>query len=576
MNLAIAVLCALALVARAQAPRDPDTFVEAQTEDLSSLDPAFPYDAAGQSLILNVYDTLIAYQGASVERLEPRLAEVVPSRANGLISKDGRVYRFPIRRGVHFQDGTEVTAEDARYSLLRFMITDPDGGPASLLLEPIAGRPSTRDSRGRLVLDFDALSRRVRVEGRDLVVELPRPYGPFLSVMARWSYVLPKAWCAAHGEWDGSAATWRRYNNPPRDKSYLFDHMDGAGPFRLARWDRAQRYVLLERFDGYWRGPAALKRVLIKTVPDFGARRLLLAGGDADLIETPRPYLATLQGLAGVRVVDGLPRLATDPVLLFTVALDTAGNPDSGSGRLDGDGVPPDFFADAAVRRAFAYAIDSPTLLRQAYAGAGVLAAGPIPPGVFGYDPEAARYGYDPSKAAALLKRARGGEVWRKGFRFTLAYNTGGEERLAAARALQRGVEALNPRFRIDLRPVDWSTFVDLAQRRRMPMFVRGWLADYPDAHDFVYAFYDSRGRYASAQGFRDPTLDALIERAAAEPSRARRAALYRRILARGASDCPAIFTVHPFGVYAMRTWVRGFFDNPVNLGVYFYPISKR
>jgi len=572
----LAALLFAALAARADEPvKNPDVFVVAEVEDITSLDPAFPYDAASQSLIQNVYETLIAFKGSSLSKFEPRLSEKIPTFENGLVSADGRTYRFPIRRGVKFADGTEATAEDARYSLLRFMIEDPDGGPAALLLDPIAGAPSTRDSSGTITLDFEALARRVRVEGRDLVIELPRPYGPFLSVMARWSYVLPRKWCAAHGEWDGSAATWRSYNNPPKEKSYLYDHMDGAGPFQLARWDRAQGYTLLERFDGYWRGPAKLKRVLVKTVPDLNTRRLMLAAGDADLVDTPRPYAAEMGKLPGVRLADRLPRLQTDPALFFTFRINAAGNPDVGSGKLDGDGIPPDFFADPDVRKAFAYAFDASALSRDALKGTATRAIGPIPPGVFGYDPRTPHYDYDPAEAEALFRKARGGAVWEKGFKFTLTYHTGGEVREAAAQILKKGVERLNPKFRIDLRGVDWANFLDKGQRRLMPLFARGWYADYPDAHNFVYAFYHSAGRYPSAQGFSDPELDALIERAVAEASPARRAALYRRILARGYEDCPTIFSVHPTGVYALRDWVRGFVVNPVDLGIYYYPLSK-
>jgi peptide/nickel transport system substrate-binding protein len=573
----LAALLVAALAARAAEPvKNPDTFVLAETEDLSSLDPAIPYDGASQSLIQNVYETLIGFSGSSLSRFEPRLAERVPTRENGLISPDGRTYRFRMRRGARFQDGTEVSAEDARYSLLRFMIEDPNGGPAALLLEPVAGAPSTRSSSGTITLDFDALARRVRVEGRDLVVELPRPYAPFLSVMARWSYVLPKAWCAAHGDWDGRAETWTRFNDPPRERSYLFDHMNGAGPFKLERWDRVQRYALLARNDDYWRGPAKLRRVLVKTVADLNARRLMLQAGDADLVDTPRPYVAQFAAIPGVRVVDGLPRLQTDPALFFTVAIDSAGNPDIGSGKLDGDGIPPDFFADPDVRKAFAYSFDDEALRRDTYRGTAARAIGPIPPGVPGYDPAAPHYDYDPKKAEALFRRARGGALWEKGFKFTLTYHVGGEVREAAARILKSGVERLNPRFRVDLRGVEWASFVDKAQRRLMPLFVRGWMADYPDAHNFVYAFYHSRGRYPSAQGFSDAGLDAMIEAAVAEPTPAKREALYKKILARGYDDCPAIFTVHPAGVFAMREWVRGFVDNPVNLGVYYYPIEKK
>ena len=108
-----------------------------------------------------------------------------------------------------------------------------------------------------------------------------------------------------------------------------------------------------------------------------------------------------------------------------------------------------------------------------------------------------------------------------------------------------------------------------------MPVFSRGWVADYPDAHNFAYAFYHSAGRYPSAQGFSDPELDRLISQAAAEVSPMKRRQLYRRILRRGFEQAPSIVTVHPSGVYAMRDWVRGFYDNAVFMGVYYYPIRK-
>ncbi|OGR48777.1 MAG: hypothetical protein A2X40_10230 [Elusimicrobia bacterium GWC2_65_9] len=567
----------LAAAAFAAEPvKNPETFTNLEIGEVGSLDPAFPYDGSSQSVIQNVYETLIAFKGSSLSEFEPRLSQKVPNPANGLVSKDGRTYRFPIREGVRFHDGTEVTAEDARYSLLRFMITDRSGGPSALLLEPIAGAPGTRNSSGTVTLDFAALEQAVRVEGRDVVVTLPRPFGPFLGIMARWSYVVPKAWCVAHGEWDGTAAAWRAYNDPPKEKSYLFEHMNGAGPFKLARWDKTARYVLLDRHDGYWRGGARLKHVLVKAVPELNTRRLMLMAGDADLIETPRPYASQLAGLPGVKLVDGLRRLQTDPALFFTVKINPVANPDIGSGKLDGDGIPPDFFADPDVRRGFSYAFDYDAILRDTFKGTAVRAMGPIPPSVFGSDASQPRYVHDLKKAEERLRKAHGGRLWEKGFRFTLTYNTGGEVREAAAQILKKGVERLNPKFRVDLRGVDWANFVDKAQRRLMPIFARGWIADYPDAHNFIYAFYHSQGRYPSAQGYSNPELDAMIEKAVTEPSSVKRAVLYKTILEKGYEEAPAVFTVHPAGIYAMREWVKGFVDHPVNLGVYYYPIEKK
>ena len=108
-----------------------------------------------------------------------------------------------------------------------------------------------------------------------------------------------------------------------------------------------------------------------------------------------------------------------------------------------------------------------------------------------------------------------------------------------------------------------------------MPLFARAGRR-LSHAHNFIYAFYHSQGRYPSAQGYANPELDAMIEKASVEASPAKRAALYKNILAKGYEEAPAIFTVHLAGVYGMRTWVKGFVDNPVNLGIYYYPIEKR
>src|ERR1035437_5574314 len=113
-----AALLLAASVARAVEPvRNPDTFTLAEIQDVSSLDPAFPYDGSSQSIIQNVYETLIGFKGSSVSEYEARIAEKVPSLENGGISPDGRIYKFSIRKGVKFQDGTEVAPEDVRYSL---------------------------------------------------------------------------------------------------------------------------------------------------------------------------------------------------------------------------------------------------------------------------------------------------------------------------------------------------------------------------------------------------------------------------------------------------------------------------
>ncbi len=95
------------------------------------------YDGVSSFAAEQVYEGLIGYEGAHTDRFEPRIAVKVPSKANGLISKDGRDYTFPIRKGVLFHDGTPLTPEDVRYSLLRSILQDRDAGHAWMLLDAI-------------------------------------------------------------------------------------------------------------------------------------------------------------------------------------------------------------------------------------------------------------------------------------------------------------------------------------------------------------------------------------------------------------------------------------------------------
>jgi len=570
-----ALLVAVGAFAGCGKAPDDKSFVFATRAEVTSLDPVYPYDGVSQGTIFNVYETLIGFEGPRSDKFMPLLATQVPSLENGLISRDGRSYTFPIRKDVLFHDGTPLTPEDVRYSILRFMLTDRSGGPSSLLLEPILGVTSTRDKDGKLRVRFQDAAAAVRVKGDSVVVRLKTPFGPFLSIMARWSYVMSRKWAADNGAWDGSAETWKGFNDPGREDGPFYQRMNGTGPFLLERWDRSARRVLLKRNEAYWRAPASIERAAVVSVPELATRKLLLQGGDADIIELPRPFISQVKGMPGVRLADGLPRLMTDPCFFFTFDIETQANPDIGSGRLDGEGIPPDFFQDKDLRKAFAYSFDYDAFINETFKGSADRAIGPVPPGLPGRDPRAPRYGFDKAKAEEHFRKAWGGQVWEKGFRFTLTYNTGGDTREYACRILKKGVESINPRFAVDVRGLEWASYLDRAQKRLMPLWSRGWTADYPDAHNFVFPYLHSQGRYPSAQGYSNPKLDRLIEAAVRTTGAERRAALYKRVSAEAFEDVPQIYTVHPQGVYAMREWVQGFYDNAVFMGIYFYPLKK-
>jgi peptide/nickel transport system substrate-binding protein len=563
-----------------EAVKNPDTYVYATLSDANSMDPAWDYDSVSNAIVGNMYENLFMFDGPSTEKLIPLLATRVPSKENGLISPDGLTYRIPIRQGVKFHDGSLMSTDDVRYSILRFLLQDRASGPSGLLLEPLLGYASTRDAKGVLnKRAFHDAVRAVEVERDELILKLPRPYAPLLTILASWAPVVSKRWAIRHDDWHGTEATWTKFNNPNKETSPFFSGEMGTGAFKLERWDRKLKEAVLTRHDGYWRTPAKLKRVVVKAVPEFGTRKLMLLAGDADSIQADRSQISQLQGLPGVDVIDDLPVLAMDPILFFSFAINPAGNPFIGSGKLDGEGIPPDFFADINIRRGVAYSIDYAGLIRDVYRGKGTQATGCIPKGMAGYNPAQPTFRLDPAKAAENFKRARDGRVWERGFKFTLTYNAGKSAHQILCQMLKKNLESLNPKFHVEVRPMDWPAFLDAANTSKMPLPIMTWSVDYPDPHDFAYPLMHSKGTYPFVQKYSDSEADRIIEEALRETKLPRRKELYARLLEIEHEDVPHLVIVDQARFRTQRSWVKGWYHNPIlpdaPYGGYFYPLSK-
>lgn len=557
----ILVLC-LFCPAAVTAKSPPDTFVFADYGTVRTLDPAVAYDNVSQQRLLNIYEPLIFFDGNATDRFVPLLATAVPSIADGGISKDGRTYRFKIRKGVKFHNGAALTPEDVVYSIKRHMIVDQAGGPMWMMLEALTGKGSTRDENDKIIPDiFAKIDQSVEAEGDEVIFHLPEPYPPFLGIIANYgSMVMDKAWAIENGCWNGKIADAARWNNPPMGKEPLHDKANGTGAYKMASWEPSKEFVF-QRFDGYWGQKGTLKRAVVRYVKEWSTRKLMLQNGDADKVMVDTQYAPEVLGMRGVKVYK-VPQLSVSGAL-FCQKINPAGNPNIGSGKLDGQGIPPDFFTDIHVRRAFMYCFDRQTYITDVFNDMVIMPTSPNAQGL-PYHKNVPVYAFDLEKAAAEMKQAFGGKVWRKGFKMIITHNTGNEQREAAAHMLAEHMMSLNPKFQIEVRNEEWKDYLVRYREFRYPIFIIGWGADYPDPHNFLYTFMHSAGVYGRYMGYHNEEADRLCAAGIKTVTPDEREKIYHRLQQIWYEDAPGLMIYQQIAILTYRDNISGVMENPM------------
>ena len=300
-----------------------------------NLDPsATSAEATHDILYANVFEglTRIAEDGTVVAALA----------RSWDVSADGLGYRFHLRPGVRFHDGSALTAADVRFTLDRARAED-SRNPLRDLLQAVAN---------------------VRVED-ELTVDhdLTHPVAEILTYHGWGNLVILSPASAGH------AAT----------------APVGTGPFRFKEWRKGDA-VVLERYPGYWGPPALLERVTFRVVPDATTALAALLAGDVDAFSnfTSPENLAALETDRRFTVVVG----STEGETLLAI----------------NNARPP--FDDLRVRRALAHAVDRNAIIKGAMYGYGQPIGSHFPPHDPAYVDLTQRYPFDPAAARALLAEA--------------------------------------------------------------------------------------------------------------------------------------------------------------------------
>ena len=175
-----------------------------------------------------------------------------------------------------------------------------------------------------------------------------------------------------------------------------------------------------------------------------------------------------------------------------------------------------------------------------------------------GYAASVKTYSYNPAQATALFKRAFQGNVWKNGFVLNTNYRAGSVPAQTAMEILKKNVEALNPKFRVNIGAKQWSTMLNDSRDGKEAMIVLGWAPDYADADNFVHTFYASEGYYSPRSSFKDATIDKAIAGTRATTNQAARNKLYAQIGQRAYEQAPFILVPAGIGLTVVRDNIKG------------------
>ena len=540
-----------------------------------TLDPPAAYDNASGEQLEYVYEGLVYYD-------REKTGDFVELLATDWVWSDADLtWTFTMRDGVKFHEGGDLSPEDVEYSFERGMIYDRVGGPMWMLFEPffLVGHyrnliPSydplseTWEATDQELVDaFALVDAVVEVDGNTVVFQLIDPAYKLIFLQTicypGCGAIVDKEWCIANGEWDGTAADVPNHYQQEDGTTYLWTHMNGTGPWKLNDFEQGVQ-IKVERFDDYWRDPAPFEFIITQLVEEWTTRKQAFLAGDVDSVDVDKMYIPEIEGVADLLQIKDLPELVGVAVY-FNQDIDMEGNDYVGTGQLDGNGIPADFFSDVDVRKGMCYAFDYETFLAEVMLGEALQVASPIVDGLYGFNPNAEMYDYDLAKAEEHFRAAWGGEVWEKGFKVTLLYNAGNDMRKAVCEILAENVFSINPKFQITVLPLDWGTgMVPLLRSYRLTTYVCGWGADYPHAHNFVVPFMATFGTFTEFMGYGSLELDAALQAALLETDPEEQLAKYYAIQQTWYDDPAGIMLYQTSGRRWFTKYIHGFYFNPM------------
>ena len=488
----------------------------ARVKDAVVLDPAHATDGLSLNVTQEVLENLVTFK--------PGTFDVIPDLATSWrTSADGLRWTFDLRRNVRFSDGTVLGAAAVKMNFDRWRLQrDPDHGPFTYgyWLSMFGGYSDDPKSPGAV---------------RDVVVDSPyrvtfvlfNPSGTFLRNVAMPSFAI------------GSPSAIRR------DPRAYEERPVGSGPYIVREWLRDD-HITLDANAAY-NGPLGkpkIATVVIRDIPDQSTSVLSIMKDEVQMLTDVRSDDARL--LAAQPSI-GLVRVPSNN--LAYLAMNVEQKP----------------FGNVLVRRAVAYAIDIPAIVRALYGAGTVDGDNWTPPGMLGENDRVRIYPHDVAMAKKLLGQAG----LPNGFRTSLYLPTSPRPYMPDPERLAEAIQAdlKEAGITVTLEPFELGVFLSKVQNGEHPMCLIGWNGDNGDPDNFYYPLLDQDSAVkGSAQNYsfwRDPAFHRLMLAGQRTSNDAQRRTIYQAAARLVHDQAPAISLLHTPVPLALRSSVRGFIPSP-------------
>jgi len=451
-------------------------------------------------------------------KIIPVLAAELPTTENGgvIVRADGGMdVTWKLRPGVKWHDGVPHTSADVKFTV--DAINKGDWKPES-------------------VDGFDRIASVDTPDSLTAVVHYKEVYAPYQLQFVRGT--LPK-----HVLEGRDLNTANDYNRAPL----------GTGPYKVKEWKTGE-YILLERAEGYWRGPEypKIKQLLFRFLTNTTTRINLLKSGEV--------HMVALVAWDKVRELESITGLRMNRVV--------------GNGyehvTLNQKHFAP--FADVKVRQALAHAVNRDLLVRTILDGQVSVVNGPIQPLSAAYEPKVQSYGFDPARARALLTEAGwvpGADSIRmkngKRLAFTLITQSGFAIRENVSQALQQAFRDVGADMTVKL--LDGTTISSVWFSGDFDAMLHWWQMGADPELTLFFAGDRMPPAGRNINYVNDPELSALLYRSDRTADVAQRNELLRDAQRRIAALAPEIVLYNTAKVDAVPRSLKGFTGNPTNAG---------